>query len=720
MLTSSYYGSLVAFEGSSDSSISTQLRLLPVSPQILILPNILNYLPDETADSTFHAATFIRKVHDAAAARLEAAFNFLNGATPDSKRLVFLNGGTPSAYALCVKAIAQHETNGDFERAEGRLQAMIAGGLAGLSEVGKKNLQKRPSLSFASALDDADAFLFQDPITRAMRAADALDRQTESLQPSTDLDLTLSATRRPRPRSMSLPIYGYVDHLGDAAPFYLFGARAEGGGRGRASEEQAIDDFDEDNPGGRTFFLQSPRLELRSFYDEPDDIDPFKLDSSLKTPLSPRSPSCIGEAYWPPINSAIAQDDEDPVVLGEASIIHIAPSSASRRSLKRARSLDRMSMSRARYRDLPLRLPSNRETDQGFENLDGARRFSCVDIADERGGLPLSPTSTRASYVGVPRTVFVRRSSAAKIALLTKPKKERKTGCASYVDRGTDAEDIITAPAEDAREPVLPFREDLVVYFKNGRLDTLVDKFVQAFRDGSIYAPALVQPSRSEVSNNGGSEPETTAAHVVEAEQVHVRNQPCQEVISDRPSSDEEYDPFSYQKQPPPLLVSTSSCKPVIVSTTVTLSPSAPPTPAHTPPPPASPLHPVETTPRRRTIRDFAVLGNPTAVAVQNALRSLLAEYFPAEEDGFHQFNFHHLPELDGLWRPIFREAGSGSDDRHEEEGGSSSMRMMDQIIAFGSQAGVKREFVSSVGRRLEKLGAQPSGVSRSGRIDFR
>ncbi len=54
-----YYGSLIALEGASDI-ISTQLRLLPSSPQILILPSIQQYIEDDrAAEAVFNPRAFV-------------------------------------------------------------------------------------------------------------------------------------------------------------------------------------------------------------------------------------------------------------------------------------------------------------------------------------------------------------------------------------------------------------------------------------------------------------------------------------------------------------------------------------------------------------------------------------------------------------------------------------------------------------------------------------
>ena len=98
-------------------------------------------------------------------------------------------------------------------------------------------------------------------------------------------------------------------------------------------------------------------------------------------------------------------------------------------------------------------------------------------------------------------------------------------------------------------------------------------------------------------------------------------------------------------------------------------------------------------------------------MALQNALRSVLEEHFPIENSSFRQFSFHQLPELGGLWKPVFRDDG-------RERGAEG--RTVDQVIAIGAQAGVKNDFVSGVSRRLERLAGEAVGAPRSGRLDFR
>ncbi len=70
------------------------------------------------------------------------------------------------------------------------------------------------------------------------------------------------------------------------------------------------------------------------------------------------------------------------------------------------------------------------------------------------------------------------------------------------------------------------------------------------------------------------------------------------------------------------------------------------------------------------------------------------------------------LPDMGGLWNPIFGEA--------EPNSPRPDRRKTDLILAIGAQKGVKKEFLSAVTARIEKLGTKSNGVTRSGRLDLR
>lgn len=179
------YGSLIALEGPVDI-VSTQLRLLPTSPQFLVLPSLQSYM-GKASDGPFHARSLIKQVHDAAQTRHEAAVRFLRDASPANKRLVFLNGGTAGAVSQCITAISEHQASGDIHQAELMFRNIALEGLGGLDREDKHSDQttlwmlSRKQSSDDSVLDGEEP---EDPITKAMRAADLLYKETDSLQPS--------------------------------------------------------------------------------------------------------------------------------------------------------------------------------------------------------------------------------------------------------------------------------------------------------------------------------------------------------------------------------------------------------------------------------------------------------------------------------------------------------------------------------------------------------
>lgn len=691
-------GTIVAFEGHPEI-ISTQLRLLPTSPQILILPSVQCYLPTDDADRNFEAHDYIRKAHTAVLARNETARAFLQQSTATNKRLVFMNGGAPSAQAMCIRAIMRHETQGDDIEAEAKFNFLVKEGLAGLETQAKKweahlimhpkAEERHPSpgtdKKSASNIHQAEPEeLEEDPITRAMRAAEALDRQTASLQPSNDLDLTIGA----RPRSLSLPMYGYSDNFGDAAPFYVFGAQD----RRRANSDVSVEEVIED----ATLPPSTPAFAVTHYdpsFDQP-------VLTAYSDSGSPSSPSCAGETYCPtflhsPLFEALATSRSDvfdihssaDVVFGEASLIDMRLP-GSQGPVARVRSLDRIYPSTSKFRDLCV--PSDVAEDPDAPGR--PRPHSCIVVRNEGG-----PSSSRLDLIDGPRTIVVRAKQPNIVRVSPVPSnKKRRCNRSSYVDRGTDAEILV-----EKIEPflaVLPVMEDLVVYFKDEVPDALLDNAIKGFKDG-IYPVLSPSPDGSEADTVNDQLPGTPKSHSVCSGGETPRGVAPKEPHVASPSVDvDDYDPFAYEQ------VSWPPRKPVPVQKSPTVKMQRPPTPEQTPAPSVS-----EKDDRHY---EFRVASNQTAVAIQNSLRSVLNVYFPPETQGYRQFHFSLLPELEGLWKPIFREAEPGSPRAHN--------RRMDLILAIGSQKVVKKEYSLAVTGLLDKLGSKKSGLSRSGRLDFR
>lgn len=687
MATDEKLGSVVAFEGHAET-ISTQLRLLPTSPQLLILPSVECYISKSDMDDEFDTRTFIKKMHTAALARQQAAQEFLRGSTPNSKRLVLMNGGTPGAQALCIKAIMEHKTGGDFAHAEAIFNNLVKEGVAGLDGFAADRSRRH-----TFGLDNEEEYEegLEDPITRAMRAADALDRQTASLQTTNELDLTLAA----RPRRSSLPLYGYVDNFGDAAPFFVFGAQ---------EQEEAESIFAETYDGGPSpytpkFTLTHHDQPLTGLYSGYTHLQP----PSPGTPI-PRSPSCTGETYGMAVPSSLCPDlftprsdvfsihSTDNIVYGEASLLDMRHAGR-RATLTRVKSLDRIYLTTPRYRDLcipPSPTEPGRQHNKDMEQKlsPGIQRHSFTVVVSAKDS-----QSDSFSYAERPRTIVVRSTRPIIKVAPVPSKKKRKPARASYIDRGTDAQS--NCEPKKPFEPVLNFCEDLVVHFKDEVPETLLDSIMKGFRTGH-YPVACHSPTTPEVDQVNTPSPETPKLQSIHDPRC-INEEIREPAVVIRSSYTGEYDPFAYAQPIWPQIKPLQKVPRLQIEQQQT---------------PASRLTLPAASEGNKKIHEFRINGQQTAVTVQNCLRSMLKDHFPPESQGYRQFRFPLLPELEGLWRPVF----SQTDPESPRKDG----RPVDHILAIGAQRGVMKDYASAITGRLEKLGTKSNGMSRSGRLDFR
>ena len=778
-------GQVVAFEGHHEI-ISTQLRLLPMSPQVLILPTIESYLTADV-EKDFNITQYIKSTHDAVKTRNEAARAFLHGASDENKRLVFLNGGTPSAQTLCVRAIMKHETNGDDKRAEEIFNQVAQRGVSALSRPYKaadfvENLDKIDLKDHKPAIEDKSSIIAgdlenktngvegnandttqeagtpkttersepqptqeeEDPITRAMRAADALDTETADLQPSNELDLTMPSTAPvvPRQRSNSLPLYEYPENAGEVAPFYVFGAQQRDDFETIVEEDEAETETDEKELEDK-YVAPPPNFAITHFEETPDQVVYPALSDMFPMP---NSPSCLGESYgrmnpeiYTPFSDVFGMKSPGDVVFGEASLLDVR-SQPNKPSLTRVRSLDRIYPSSPKYRDLCLTAESSGDGTNSTTTPESARPKSIMVITDDK-----DPSATRLDYIDGPRTIVVKpkrdmRDMTITVAAVPVSRKRRR---ATYVDRGTDAGEVVPT-MKVPFEPIFPLTEDLIIYFKDESPDTILDRCVVAFKEAKYpigepqpkedepekYIKEIVPPtpesqSVQETEIMSKEEEDVKADETNQGEDAEAAASIAEPPVQTEPSSD-EYDPFAYV-QPVKAPAKTPVKTPVkaIMTKTVVEAPvkiavqspkqtstvrfEQPPTPEKTPTPSVSEKK-AETNDK---FHDYQMTSSQTAVAVQNGLRSILNVYFSSETAGYHQFQRSFLPELDGLWKPVFREQEPGSPQKKVN-------RKMDQILAIGSQRGVFKEFSSAIMGQLEKLGTKPSSVSRSGKLDFR
>lgn len=721
-------GKLVVFEGDGDV-VSTQLRLLPTSPQILILPDIQCYLQERIVlMETFDVPLFIRGVHEAFEERNRSAEHFLERPPTGVHRLVFLNGGAPSAQATCIKAIMRHHTDGDSMEAARIFNHVVKAGLANLesqwyswktqscldeaveadsTQAMTPRLPPHINMEQSSA-SQADAYA--DSATRAMRAADALDRETENLQVTNELDLTSAS----RSRSNSLPLYTYADSFRDSAPFFVFGGQLE-------ELKVAY------SPRGHRALGSPTPMSPRSA------ITPQNDGSNTVVPAEPRgifskkdlSPSCASVSYGLVNRTATYSDGLtdiftpqtatfDPTVASIRSPATFAFSDTSVNDAfgdgglypppnhRRSQSMDQIFNSMTKvgdfgrtmntgwlseiYTPTAVATPTPRAETFGYPKRPKSL-ISVVESLIPPGLDVISPKTLRPKSIMSTQPCFILKD-------VPKSRRRKHTG-SDDANKGIDADNttLLSSPFQ----AVFPMREDLLVYLKDDVPDVLQERAIAAYRSG-LY-PLLPQ-CLPEITESGQilSAPVITAVPAELKDRAEPPSLPPVPLVSSPASEMDEYDPFAYTQNPPTRLVSRYSTRASNIKV------ECPPTPEKTPTPSIQE--------RRDRFLEFSASNEQTAIAVQNSLRSLLNDNFPDEVQGCRRFFFPTLPEQDGLWQPIFRRAEAGSP--------RSNDRRVDQIIAIGSQRGVDREFSVRVTSQLEKLGMKARGENRSGRLDLR
>ena len=209
----------------------------------------------------------------------------------------------------------------------------------------------------------------------------------------------------------------------------------------------------------------------------------------------------------------------------------------------------------------------------------------------------------------------------------------------NYVDRGTDAGGLSSEPVF---QPILPSKEDLVIYFKEESSDILLDSAVYTFRKDR-YPQLSHSPTASEVEDSSQSSPSTPRQNPRQLfsqdgqQPVYVGTNGVRLASP----SDDDYDPFAYTQSTGQSLKLT-----VFESTAPITQPGAPAKTTAT-------LHsPMEA---EYKVHELIVTSAQTAVSTQNLLRSILSEYFPPDSQCFHPFQVSLLPEFDELWKPMFR-----------------------------------------------------------------
>lgn len=712
--TPEYHGSLVAFEGPQDM-ISTQLRLLPSSPGILILPPFEHYVKEEDPGLPFDARAQILRTHEACDARTQVAHAFLRESTSENKRLVFMNGGTASAQLSCISAISKYETDGDMSKAEMVFNEHIQNGIAGLKRRNRRQNEAVVALNSDNTID-SDRREYEgpdDPISKAMRAADALDLETAFLQDTQEFGLTAKI----RPRSISVPNLPAMDDLSNAVPFYFFGSpeNAE-----KASPTGVVGD----NQNG---YVEKWRAMTA---DEDQLTDPN---------TTPESPSCASEvhpyertrptsAVGPP-RTRVESMPTSPIRMGEIPI-DIRPSTSP--THKRIKSVDVIYAPDIRNQDISI----SNAPQSHIAKLDEPLWIQ-ENIRERYTDSLKKPNRRSGFHGGLPDPAFVKHNRALVRKYLPPPLSFRSKGpgpLASYVRqsmypsgkrayRGTVTEPVPNSPKTETRntrplsnmggdfeldssesfQTVFPMAEDLVIHFRCNEGEPTLDAMIEAFKQGvyPISMPPLLLEAKADTDQP--PTPTTRDSRKPDDRDIHDDPRVMHEPIP--VYNPDEFDPFVAHGNYlwPPTATHHSKQYTIDQSeNSVGISPL--PTLARAPSPRTN-IAP------DKLFHDFDTRECKTAICIQNSLRSILNIYFPSEHMGCYQYHFPLLPELSSFWRPVFQEITTDV---------PKTTRKIDLILAIGAQKSADRGLLGSISCSLEKLGRETNGESRSGRLDLR
>lgn len=486
-------------------------------------------------------------------------------------------------------------------------------------------------------------------------------------------------------------MYGYSDGNGEPSPFFVFGSAPH-------EETQLRSDTDGNEPGDHQGMAEEEFAKLCAIKIRQDTCEDNLAVNDHPT-------TCVGEPY----NNRIAEarsstrrsdaflsppPTPDGVVYGEARVVQMR-ASKSQVTLRESRSLDDLELEQTRSRRTDFNVTSVAEQAALLADYPEAKSRH-LSIADK----PFSGNT----MLHLPQARFLKahtttiRRSPTFVRRAPKPAKE------SYVHRGTDAVDLQeeTHELDEPFQPVLPVVEDLVIHMTEETTDVILSMVVQYFKAGAFPVVPFPSSLQSEPTDSCPSTPRTADLFGLE-EDIDTGLSP----VIEHPGAEEigEYDPFAARGRD-------------VRASSLALQPPSPPPLSNVAPdsrqlPIPAPISPSIPREEESRFHDFSTVGRPNAVAIQNALRSVLEVYFPPPGDGrFHQFKFPMFRDIGGLWRPVFgdKEASNGDSDEN----------VPDMILAMGRQNGVKREFLSTLTGQVEKLGTKSNGMSRSGRLDLR
>ncbi|KAH8656949.1 hypothetical protein BGZ60DRAFT_531814 [Tricladium varicosporioides] len=688
-------GTLVAVEGDS-YTISTQLRLLPPSQKILVLPSLSDIIPETPENQCFDARAFIRDVYIAFSERTETAQSFIKSWTSAQPRLVFMNGGTICARATCISRISEKITNGNIAEAEVIFNGIVQGGVAGL--LGDEGVQEVTPIEYEDVKEEitADETIQkpQDPTMKAMQDAEKLDRETAELQQEGEIHRNSFHTSEEVPIALEADFRGSVMTM----PGFRSDLRTTPernvlcSSRGDDIKRTILTVRNRPSIAGPGCPLEQ-RCSVNSAYDA----------RSSYTATDTHQTGTVND-YDDTTDTFLSMTPSPGVVYGEAYLVDVQ-TALPEKEVKRVKSVDRFYHSNSKIQERVSGQTLKLRHTVSTVNL-GGRPVSTIKIPYS-GSTKLSRgTFIKASETTIKRSPISTRSSSSSTALSQIPTQH------GYFDRGTDAvSDLAVKEPADDREaefiPVFPLVEDFVIHFSDSKQNTILESVIQSYKDATYSTLPLFPKAYSDVPPSPASfsilEHSGTVSKTARFD-IGLRPDSRLTTKLDDPGYQRRhsYGPYSSDNRYPVGIQQPLPSRNKLLRADSGVQMPDPPTPSRTPQLLSN---------QNSKFVEFSLPPTGNAISTQDSLRQLLSVHLPAGENGFSQYCYPVGPEVERLWKPVF---GNDNNSSTGNEG-----RTVDQIIAFGSEAGVKKEFFHQISGHVERLGVKKDGVSRSAKLNI-
>ena len=692
-------GKIVALEGPSEI-VAAQLRLLPVSSQIMILPNLQQYLSGREAPST--TKQLIYRVHMAAQRRHAAATSFLEESTPDKKRVVFLEGGTVSARVLCISTISYNVTDGDLENAEAIYDELTKGGVAGL--VGDEEAIRANSMLLGGGKGEREQKLWggdlvagemedtYDPVLRAMRAADVLDQMTEGLQsPSNDVDLSacwFNNSRTWSRKSLKLPPKDFAGHVRSPR---LPDVTTEAHHSITHHQRSLLTSFEYllARRMGRPATLSQDQLETR-IPTSPLSWDDQEGDVSDTTPLGITDPSRATTPDYVTPSEQLSAEIPAPLAWSKPKERKrsISFDLGSSRSEDHAKPTAPEAPQRRRPPMLSL-ITSNQVIRKGsVRSLDNV---TVEEVASTKG-------DSASECIAIPISSLVKALRTSSVLEGLESSRDAKLRD-EYIDRATDTTDLDAARTSEAEltrkrpfQEVLPVLEDLVIQLVGDTPDATLERVFQGLRGGAQGKNAqCLEPAATRSCSSNPSTPAnlSTGSGLCRGSD----SETTRPLLDDPVAADITYNS-------------------VMLHGAQSGFPRGKAGHGRLPTPPYDLYSPAQFGPEPDQRFQTLSVGRQTETSVQNTLRLILSSYIPSEVWTQHPSHASNTSKAGTPWKPVLWKPEAREKLR--------SCKELDMILAIGADRSVKKSYTSAVVSQIEKLGLDAAGGSRSGRLDLR